>query len=163
MPDGCPNCCLRSRWTGEWTTSAAFIKMIQAKFKSFLEKIITMDEFVVSMHTQETKMQLKRCLKKGTPDPTKAKVATSRTNQMALAFFNDRGVMKTNYIPPGPTVNGDYIIRALKNFLKALRLKRPDLVPGEWMFQKNRTMFWESSVTFGKKQDSAASPALLLT
>jgi hypothetical protein len=88
---------------------SAFVKMIQAKFKSFLEKIITMDEFVVSMHTQETKMQLKRCLKKGTPDPTKAKVATSRTKQMALAFFNDRGFIKTNYIPPGPTVNGDYM------------------------------------------------------
>ncbi len=45
-----------------------------------------------------------------------------------------KGVIYTNYVPRGATVNGDYIIKALKSFLKALRLKRPDLEPGEWMF-----------------------------
>jgi hypothetical protein len=51
---------------------------------------------------------------------------------MLLAFFNNN--IYTNHIPWGATVNGDYIIKALKSFLKALRLKRPDLDPREWMF-----------------------------
>jgi histone-lysine N-methyltransferase SETMAR len=53
---------------------------------------------------------------------------------MVLAFFDSKGVIYTNYVPWGTTVNGDYIIKALKNFLKALCLKRPDLEHGEWMF-----------------------------
>jgi histone-lysine N-methyltransferase SETMAR len=53
---------------------------------------------------------------------------------MVLAFFDDKGMVYTNHVPRGATVNADYIISALKRFLKALRLKRPDLQPGEWMF-----------------------------
>jgi histone-lysine N-methyltransferase SETMAR len=111
-------------------TSAAFVKLIQNKGKSFLGKIITMDESAVSMHTPTSKVQSKQWLKKGTPGPiNKAKVTASRTKQMVLAFFDSKGVIYMNYVPRGATVNGDYIIKALKNFLK-----RPDLEPGEWMF-----------------------------
>jgi hypothetical protein len=48
-------------------TSAAFVKLIQNKGKSFLGKIITMDESAVSMHTPTTKMQSEQWLKKGSP------------------------------------------------------------------------------------------------
>ncbi len=37
--------------------SAAFIKMVQDKGKSFLNKIVTMDELAVPMHKPETKLQ----------------------------------------------------------------------------------------------------------
>jgi hypothetical protein len=53
---------------------------------------------------------------------------------MVLAFFDNKGVIYTNYVPRGATVNRDYIIKALKSFLKTFRLKRPDLEPREWMF-----------------------------
>ncbi len=115
-------------------TSVAFIKPIQNKGNSFLGKIITMEESAVSIHTPTMKMQSKHRLKKGTPGPIKAKVAASRTKQMVLAFFDNKGVIYTNHVPRGTTVNGEYIIKAPKSFLKALRLKRPDLDPGEWMF-----------------------------
>jgi histone-lysine N-methyltransferase SETMAR len=93
-----------------------------------------MYESAVSMHTPTMKMQSKQLLKKGTSGPIKAKVAASCTKQMVLAFFDNQGVIYINHVPQGATVNGDYIIKALKSFLKALRLKRPDLEPGEWMF-----------------------------
>jgi hypothetical protein len=115
-------------------TSAAFVKLIQNKGKSFLGMIITMDESAVSMHTPTMKMQSKQWLKKCTPGPIKAKVAASSTKQMVLAFLDNKGFIHTNYGPWGATVNGDYIIKALKSFLKALRLKWPDLEPSEWMF-----------------------------
>jgi hypothetical protein len=44
-------------------TSVTFIKMIQVKGKSFLGKIISMDESAVSIHTPAMKMQSKQWLK----------------------------------------------------------------------------------------------------
>jgi histone-lysine N-methyltransferase SETMAR len=115
-------------------TSAAFVKMVQDKGRGILGKIITMDKSAVSMHTPETKLQSRQWLKKGTPGPIKAKVVVSHTKQMLLAFFDDKGMVYTNHVPRGATMNADYIISALKKFLKALRQKRPDLRPGDWMF-----------------------------
>jgi hypothetical protein len=43
-------------------TLAAFVKLIQSKGKSFLGKIIAMDELAVSMHTPTAKMQSKQWL-----------------------------------------------------------------------------------------------------
>jgi hypothetical protein len=86
------------------------------------------------MHTPETKLQSRQWLKNGTPGPIKAKVVASHTKQMALAFFDDKGMLYTNQVPRGATMNADYIIGALKKFLKAHCQKRPDLSPGDWMF-----------------------------
>ncbi len=80
------------------------MKLIQNKGKSFLGKIITMDESAVSMHTPTSKVQSKQWLKKGTPGPIKAKVAASRTKQMVLTFFDNKGVIYTNYVRRGATV-----------------------------------------------------------
>ncbi len=69
---------------------------------------------------------------KGTPDPGKAKIATSQSKQMVLAFFDQDIVYKyTNYIPRDLTINTDYIVRALCNFMKALQQKRPPTWPLE--------------------------------
>jgi hypothetical protein len=35
------------------------------------------------------------------PGPVKAKVVATRTKQMVLAFFDDQGVVYTNYDPRG--------------------------------------------------------------
>jgi histone-lysine N-methyltransferase SETMAR len=99
-----------------------------------LGKIVTMDESVVSIYMPETKLQSRQWLKNGKPGPIKAKVVASRTKQMVLVFFDDKGMIYTNHVPRGATMNKDYIIGALKKFLKALRQKRPDLSPGDWMF-----------------------------
>jgi hypothetical protein len=61
----------------------------------------------------------------------KAKIHGSRTKQMVMAFFNSKGMVYTNYVPRGKTVNADYVIVALRKFLKALKAKRPDLFPRE--------------------------------
>ncbi len=87
----------------------------------------------MSMHTPETKSQSKQWLKKGTPGPVKAKNHASRMKQMVMvmAFFDSRGMVHTNYVPRGKTVNADYIIGTVQKFLKALKAKRPELVPEE--------------------------------
>jgi histone-lysine N-methyltransferase SETMAR len=45
-------------------TSQEFIQLVQTKGRSVLDRIITMDESAVSMHTPETKQQSKQWLKK---------------------------------------------------------------------------------------------------
>jgi histone-lysine N-methyltransferase SETMAR len=97
-----------------------------------LENIVTMDESAVSFHTPETKQQSKQWLKKGEPGPIKAKVHATRAKQMVLAFFDAKGLIYTNYVPKGTTVNANYIVEALGTFLKVLRKKRPVMAAGEW-------------------------------
>ncbi len=114
------------------STSKAFVKLVQTKGRSVLDRIITMDESSVSMHTPVTKQQSKQWLKKGTPDPVKARVHAFRTKTMMLAFFDSQGMVYMNYVPRGSTVSAKYIIRALGTFLKNLRKKRPETAKGEW-------------------------------
>jgi hypothetical protein len=113
-------------------TSKEFIKLVQTKGRSVLDRIITMDESSVSMHTPETKQQSKQWLKKGTPGSVKARVHASRAKTMVLVFFDSQGMVYTNYVPRGDTVNVEYIIRALGTFLKNLRKKRLETAKGEW-------------------------------
>jgi hypothetical protein len=51
-----------------------------------------------------------------------------------IAFFDSRGMQKTNYIACRVPLNADYIFGVLKKFMKAICLKRPDMVSGEYMF-----------------------------
>jgi hypothetical protein len=110
-------------------TSEASSAMICRRSKAMLENIVMLDELVVSFHTPETKQQSKQWLKKGEPEPIKAKVHEMRAKRMVLAFFDAKGLIYTNYVPRGTTVNARYIVEALGSFLKILKKKRPVMVP----------------------------------
>ena len=115
-------------------TSMAFIKMVRMKGLPVLDKIVTMDESSVSFHTPATKKQLKEWTKKGQPGPIKAKVHASRTSQMVLAFFDNKGPIYTNYVPRGTKVNAIYIQGAPGRYQKAFKRKRLEMAAGEWFF-----------------------------
>ena len=108
--------------------------MVNRWSKAMLDNIVTMDESAVSFHTPETKQQSKQWIKKGMPGPLKAKVHATRTKQMVLAFFDSKGLIYTNYMPRGTTINAIYIVKALGQFMKILRKKRPVMVKQEWFF-----------------------------
>ena len=95
---------------------------------TFLDKIVTMDKSAVAYHTPETKEQSKQLVKKGFPGTIKCKTQASRVKQMVLAFHNSKGLIYTNLVPRGTTVKADYIMGALKQFLRQIRLKRPQMV-----------------------------------
>jgi hypothetical protein len=46
---------------------------------------------------------------------------------MVLAFFNHKGLIYTNYVPRGNTVNAKYIVDALGKFLKVFKQNRPEM------------------------------------
>ena len=114
--------------------SADFLKLVRRHSAAVLNNIVTVDESAVSFHTPETKKQSKQWTKKGQPGPLKAKVHASRSKQMVLVFFDAKGVIYTNYVPRGETVNADYIKKALARFLVVFRQKRPIMSSQDWFF-----------------------------
>ncbi len=78
------------------------------------------------------------CERLSRPD-FKAKVHATRKKQMVLAFFNSKGLIYTNFVPRGRTVNSAYIIEALTRFLKALKEKRPTMTAETWWFHWDNT------------------------
>jgi hypothetical protein len=115
-------------------TCRAFIAAIQRRSMAMLQNIVTMDETIVCHHTPQTKKQSMQWIKKRQPGPLKAKVHASRTKQMLLAFFYNRRLIYSHIVPKGSSVNGKYIVKALGNFLKQLKKKKPQMVQQEWWF-----------------------------
>ena len=112
--------------------SQEFLELVEREEEEVLGKILTIDESMVSLHTPETKRQSMQWIKKGEPGPIKARVHATRSKVMVLAFFDQKGVVYTNYVPKGVTVNAAYILKILPIFIKKLRLKRPTLADGGW-------------------------------
>jgi hypothetical protein len=56
---------------------------------------------------------------------------------MVLAFFDSKGLIYTNFVPRGRTVNAAYIFEALTCFLKVFKVKRPTLTAGTWWFHRD--------------------------
>jgi 4-amino-4-deoxy-L-arabinose transferase-like glycosyltransferase len=91
-----------------------------------LDNIVTMEKSMVSYHMPETKNQSKQWIKKGLP--IKARVHASRMKQMLLAFFDSKGLIYTDIVPRGTSINANYIIKPLGKFLVHLKYKRPEIV-----------------------------------
>ncbi len=106
--------------------------MIRPQTLAVLNNIVTMDESVVSFNTPGTKKQSMQWVKKGQPGPIKARVHATRSKQMVLMFFDANGVIYTNYVPKGETVNAEYIKKSVARFLKIFRKKRPVMSSQEW-------------------------------
>jgi hypothetical protein len=91
-----------------------------------------MDESATSFHTPRTKRESKQWVKKGQPGPRKVKVHGTRTKKMVLAFFDAKGIIYTNYVPKGETVNAEYIKKALARFLKVFKANKPIMSSQDW-------------------------------
>jgi Transposase (partial DDE domain) len=95
---------ISARWVPKLLTATqkscnVFPSLLQKKSLSLLNNIVTMDESAVSFHTPETKKkQSRQWFKKGTPGPVKAKVHATRSKQMILAFFDNKGIIYTIYV-----------------------------------------------------------------
>ncbi len=112
--------------------SEEFLQLLRRRSLAVLDNIVTMDESAVSFHTPKTKRQSRQWVKKGQPGPIKARVHASRTKQMVLVFFDAKGVIYTNYVPKGETVNASYIRSAVARFLKVFKEKRPIMSSQDW-------------------------------
>jgi len=85
----------------------------------------------------ETKQQSKQLLKNGMPGPIKAKISASRTYQMVLPFFNNKGLIYRNNVPRWTAVNANNILESLGRFMKIFKQKRPVMFQQDWFFHRD--------------------------
>jgi hypothetical protein len=64
----------------------------------------------------------------GTTDPVQALVHASER----MAFIDNMGMVFTNYVPRGETVNANGVIKALHKFEKVFKEKWPEMCAGEF-------------------------------
>jgi hypothetical protein len=90
-----------------------------------LNNTVTTDELALSFHTLETKEQSMHWVTKGQPGLVKARAKATRSKHMVLLFFTAKGVIYTNCVYRGKTVNTKDVKKALARFLVILRKEKP--------------------------------------
>ena len=75
---------------------------------NFLKRFVTMDETWVHHFTPEAKQQSKQWKHPGSPPPKKAKTVPSAGKVMASVFWDADGILLTDYLQKGQTINGTY-------------------------------------------------------
>ena len=79
----------------------------------FLNKILTGDESWVFDYDPETNRQSEEWNTKSSPHPKKARMSRSRVKTMIIAFFDSRGIVHKEFVPPGQTVKHAFYKRFL--------------------------------------------------
>lgn len=96
----------------------------RAEPKDFFDRIVTMDETWVHHFDPESKRQSMVWKHVDSPAPKKFKVTMSAGKVMATVFWDNQGVIMTNYLQKGSTVTGEYYTTELRQLREALKTKR---------------------------------------
>ncbi|UYV75489.1 hypothetical protein LAZ67_13000393 [Cordylochernes scorpioides] len=91
-------------------------------------RIVTGDESWVHHSTPETKRQSMVWKKPEESEPKKAKVTISAGKVMAIVFWDCKGVLLVDYLPPNTTVNAARYCEVLTKHRDAIKRKRPGLL-----------------------------------
>ena len=51
---------------------------------------------------------------------------------MVAAYFDNQGLIYTDVVPKGQTINSDYFCKSISNFLRRFRQKRPQKAASNW-------------------------------
>ena len=62
----------------------------------------------------------------GSPRPKKARQVRSNIKSMLICFFDQKGIVHKEFVPPGQTVNAAFYVEVLKRLKENVRMKRPD-------------------------------------
>ena len=100
----------------------------------FLHKAITGDESLVFDYDPETKRQSEEWHTKSSPRPKKARMSRSRVKTMIIFFFDSRGIVHKEFVPPGQTVNHLFYKDVLEQLRKRFKQVQRDIVDN-WVLQ----------------------------
>jgi len=93
----------------------------------FLNRIITGDETWVYEFDTLTSQQSTEWRMENEPNPKKARRSRSKLKVLLTVFFGCRGVVHSEFLPEGQTVNKDYYLSVLRRLRENIRRKRPEL------------------------------------
>lgn len=106
----------------------AFLEMHRRDGDQLFSRIVTGDESWVHHSTPETKRQSMVWKKPEESAPKKAKVTISAGKVMATVFWDCKGVLLVDYLPPNTTVNAARYCEVLTKLRAAIKRKRPGLL-----------------------------------
>ena len=74
----------------------------------------------------QTKTQSSQWKSLGSPRPKKSRQVRSNIKSMLICFFDQKGIVNKEFVPPGHTVNVAFYVEVLKRLRENVRRKRPD-------------------------------------
>ncbi|CAI6357430.1 unnamed protein product [Macrosiphum euphorbiae] len=95
--------------------------------ENFLNIIVTGDESWVHHYDPENKRQSMEFRHKTSPAPKKFKVQASAGKVMLTVFWDSKGLIHTEYLEKGSTINSIRYIETLKRLKKRIKRVRPNL------------------------------------
>jgi len=114
----------------------------------FLWNVITGDETWVYAYDPENKTESSQWKSPGSPRPKKARQLRSNIKSMLICFFEQKGIVHKEFVPPGQTFNAAFYVEVLKRLRENVRRKRSD----QW---RNNTWLFH--------HDNAPTHAALMT
>jgi histone-lysine N-methyltransferase SETMAR len=109
------------------------LERVQSEGDEFLNKIITGDETWIFQYDPETKRQSQQWKTPLSPRPKKARMSKSKVKTMLISFFDNRGIVHKEFVPPGQTVNAVFYRDVLERLRKRVLRVRPELSPNSWI------------------------------
>jgi histone-lysine N-methyltransferase SETMAR len=75
---------------------------------NFISKVITGDESWVYGYDPETKQQSSQWKSPNSPRPKKARQVRNNVKSMLIFFFDIKGIVHKEFLPPAQTINGKF-------------------------------------------------------
>lgn len=104
-----------------------FSGKIRKNRREFYRRLVTIDESWVHHYTPEMKKQSMEWRKKGENPPRKAYAVKSAGKVMLTAFWDAKGLILSDYLQKGRTINAAYYVGLLEKLKTAIAEKRPGL------------------------------------
>ena len=104
---------------------------------NFLHKVITGAESWVFDYDPKTKRQSEERHTKSSPRPKRARMSRSRVKTMIIVFFDSRGIVHKEFVPPRQTVNHAFFKDVLERLRKRIQQVRRDIADDRVLQQDN--------------------------
>ena len=101
--------------------------------EAYLKRIITEDEVWLYYYDPENKQQSSLWKKASDPTPVKPRSSKSAGKDLAVFFFDSKGIVYRHVVPRETTVTAAAYVEKLGNLRDAVNRKRPNLRDGRWL------------------------------
>ncbi len=114
------------------------LDLINGDPEDFCLHVVTGDETWLHYYDPETKQQSMQWKHQHSPPPKKFRVQPSAGKVMATIFWDAKGVIHIDYMPPKTTINGQYYGELLKRLHDSIKEKRRGMLSrGIWLLHDN--------------------------
>ena len=98
-----------------------------------LKRVVTGDESWIFEYDSLTKRQSLECKTTLSPRPKRVRMFKSKIKVMLIAFFDVLGIVQTEFLPQGQTINQDVYKNILRRLMRSVREKKKRTVGNEVM------------------------------